>query len=386
MDLVSYDKLSDLDALDADWNRLRDKEPVFIPDFAQVREHLQNGAERFRFILARQDGATMALACFVYGNTRKRFTFAERKLFSLPVKEVFLFASCVLGQPDESVIAAIFDQVLSEPGFDLITTGEIAVESPLYNAVTRRRAGLAVRRVARKDSVRWLIRLPQSFDEYIGSLRSSTRKAVTRDYRIFEKAKPELRVIASAADIGRFLRDGEAISRLTYQWDIGERLVDTPEMHEYLSQLIERGQFRGYLAYVDGKPCVFGWGELNGSGIFAFHTPGYDPQFRKLSPGTAQLMWMIRDLIENTDCKVFDFGEGGDDRGYKSRFGNTSFASTRLHIVPWRRPYSLLILALDQSLNFVNNMLSALVGDSAFGRRVRRGLRRYRDAAEPTQT
>jgi hypothetical protein len=386
MDLVSYDKLSELDALDGDWDRLRDSEPVFIPDFAQVRERLQNSIDKFRFILARQDGATIAIACFVYGATRKRFSIAERKLFTLPIKEVALYASCVLGQPDEAVIDAIFDRIISESGFDLVNVGEIAVGSTLYNSVMRRRSGFAVRRATRKESIRWLIRLPKSFDEYLSSLRSSTRKAITRDYRIFEKAKPELHVISSADGIGKFLHDGEIISRRTYQWDIGERLCDDERTREYLSRLADRGHFRGYIAYVDGTPCAFGWGELNGSGVFAFHTPGFDPQFRKLSPGTALFMWMVRDLIENTNCKVFDFGEGGDDRGYKSRFGNTSFASARLQIIPWRRPYSLLILLLDQGLNSAKNLLSAVVGDSAFAQRLRRGLRKYRDAGESAPT
>ena len=116
MDLVSYDKLSELVALDGDWDRLRDSEPVFIPDFAQVRERLQNSSDKFRFILARQNGETIAIACFVYGAMRKRFSIAERKLFTLPIKEVALYASCVLGQPDEAVIDAIFDRIISESG------------------------------------------------------------------------------------------------------------------------------------------------------------------------------------------------------------------------------------------------------------------------------
>jgi hypothetical protein len=74
--------------------------------------------------------------------------------------------------------------------------------------------------------------------------------------------------------------------------------------------------------FVENKPCAFGWGELAYK-RFVFQQTGYDPDYRKLSPGTALMMRMIRDLIEHTDCEVFDFLWGGDE-GYKSRLGTVS--------------------------------------------------------------
>src|SRR5581483_12071504 len=107
----------------------------------------------------------------VYGNARKRYSIAERRLFDLPIKEVSLFASCVLGEPDVDVIRSFFERIVREADFDLINVGEIVIDGPLHRAIAGLGGGVVVTRAARKNSVRWLIRLPGSFDEYMASLR-----------------------------------------------------------------------------------------------------------------------------------------------------------------------------------------------------------------------
>ena len=112
------------------------------------------------------------------------------------------------------------------------------------------------------------------------------------------------------------------------------------------------------LLFIFGGPCAFAWGKLS-YGKFALQQTGYDPQYRKLSPDTALMIRMIRDLIENTNCKVFDFGGGGDD-GYKSRLGNFSVSCASVRVAKIYRPYSLLIILLDQALNLVTNLVGLI--------------------------
>jgi hypothetical protein len=380
MDIAAYDKLSDLDAIARRWDELSEEQLTFVPSFSDLQEQLRVTGRKFRLLVAARDLSIVSLACFIYRDGIKRFTIAERKLFDLPVKEVSLFGSCVIGLADESVIQKFFNVILKEGNFDLINVGEVVVGSPLYNAVTKLQAGAFVRRATRKKSVRWLIRMPTTFDDYMMSLRPTTRKAVIRDGRLFQKQNPEFHTIRHPAAVEKFLRDGESISRLTYQWNVGERLCNDEATRRRMIQLAERGQFRGYLVYVNGKPCAFAWGETNQHGVFSYHTPGFDPQYRKVSPGTATLMWVIRDLIENTNCKLFDFGMGGDDLGYKSRFGNVSLECVWLQVGLWHRPYSVLIALLDHALNGVKNLANAIVGRSEFWQRLRKSLRQYGDA------
>jgi hypothetical protein len=159
-------------------------------------------------------------------------------------------------------------------------------------------------------------------------------------------------------EVEYFLRDAEKISRLTYHWDFDGLHNDETTRNNFIT-LAKSGNLRCYITYIACKPCAFGWGELTYR-RFNFRQTGYDPDFQQLSPGTALIMRMIRDLIENTDCEVFDFLWGGRD-GYKSRFANASFPCASVQVGMLSRPYSLLIGALDVMLNLVKNLMALVI-------------------------
>jgi hypothetical protein len=89
------------------------------------------------------------------------------------------------------------------------------------------------------------------------------------------------------------------------------------------------------------------------------------------------MMWAIRDLIENTNCKLFDFGTGGSDHDYKSQFGNLSIDCTRLEIARWYRPYSALLISIQEALSFTKNATSLLLRNEALRRRLKNAIRQY---------
>jgi CelD/BcsL family acetyltransferase involved in cellulose biosynthesis len=95
-----------------------------------------------------------------------------------------------------------------------------------------------------------------------------------------------------------------------------------------------------------------------------------------MSPGTILMLWIIRDLIDNTDCEFFDFGMGNHE--YKQRYGNTCLNVSRIQLSRWRRPYSLLLVSLDRVLNLAKNFANAIIGgDSKLKQRLRKASRRY---------
>jgi hypothetical protein len=86
-------------------------------------------------------------------------------------------------------------------------------------------------------------------------------------------------------------------------------------------------------------------------------------------------MRMIRDLIENTNCWVFDFLWGGED-GYKARFGTISPSCAPMLVARVYKPYSLAIVALDQTLHLAKNVIGLIVEHGSFKNRLRSTLRR----------
>lgn len=377
MELSAYKTLSELGVLEDAWERLSKQEPIFVPSFSDLLERLGANGSRFLVLVAADNAQVISIACFVYGHGIKRYSIGERKLFDLPVKEIVLFGSCVLGQADEHVIDKLFKRAKEEWSFNLINVGEIAINSHLYKAVTTLHNGIAWR-VGRKNSIRWLIKLPQSFDDYVKSLGSATRKNDVRKLRKFEREVPfEFHMIRLPEEVERFLRDGESISRKTYQWNVGQRLYNDATTRQQFMRLAKEGRLRAYIIYINKTPSAFAWGELNHR-IYLSQNTGFDPEYRSSSPGAAIMMWVIRDLIENTDCEVFDFGIGGDDWGFKSRFGNTSINVAWVQLANFR-PYSLLLFGLDKIINAGKNLLGLIVKQRKLRERLRRIIRRYGD-------
>ena len=217
--------------------------------------------------------------------------------------------------------------------------------------------------------------MPRSFDEYFASLRKSVRAHIVRYCRRFERENPDFRVMQRPEEVEVFLRDAEKISRLAYQWKFGGGVHNDQNTRQELMRLAENGILRCYIVYLRGNPCAFGWGKLS-YGKFSFQSTGYDPQYRKLSPGTALMIRMIRDLIENTNCKVFDFRWGGED-GYKSRFGSFSVGCAWVRVAKIYRPYSLFIILLDQTLNLAKNLVGLIIERGPLRKQLRSARRRH---------
>ena len=379
MEIESYTDCSELNAIEDAWDRLSERELQFVPSFSELRHQLRASDRKFRICVATDNSQVIAIACFIYRRTIKRYEIATRKLFDLPVKEVSLFGSCVLGQPNEDVIRKFLWIIVEASGFDLINVGEVFIGSALHKAISDLHHGFVAWRIMRTKQLRWLIRLPGSFDDYLASLRATVKVRISRDCRRFEREAPEFRIMQRPEEVETFLRDAEKVSRLTYQWNLGYRVCNDESTRQQFMRLAKSETLRCYVAYLRGEPCAFGWGELSHR-TFGFQATGYDPQYRTLSPGTALIMRMIRDLIENTNCEVFDFLAGGET-GYKSRLGTLSLSCARMQVAQIYRPYSFALVALDQTINvtknFIINLGELILGHGALKQRLKSALRPY---------
>jgi hypothetical protein len=378
-EIIVHRDLDGLDEFAEDWNRLRRDQLLFFPRFEDLVPVLSEAPKDFRVLAIRDGGQITSLACFICVRAHKRYSIGERSLFRLPIRQASLFGSAVLGKVDTKILKYFLDVVRKELPFDLISFGEIPLDSPLYEALQKPGFGFVVTSPSRKTSLRWLIRLPETFEQYLTALSSKLRKSLRYQIRKLEdELKCELLIVHRADQIESFLKNGEAISRLTYQWNVGQRLCDDEPTRRLYHRLAKEGQLRAYLLYVSGRPAAFARGELV-DGTYNYETPGFDPQYAKLSVGIVLLAWVIRDLIENTSCKIFDFGQGGDEVGYKSRFGNAAVTCRVIELGRWTRPFSLALILLQEGLVVAKNLLSRVVGDGKLRLRLKKAFRRYGD-------
>jgi hypothetical protein len=371
------DSLSGLADVGSDWDRLRKLETRFFPDYLELCTRLRDVSRRFCVFSVQADEVVVSLACFVFRDGIKSFSVGERRLFGLPVKWCELVGANVLGQCSGDLLKSFMEALNRQTRFDILSLGEVVLGDGLEVATRSLGWKFRISRPARKDSLRWLTRLPESFDEYLGSMSTKSRGNLRREIRKLEsELKPTLVTVTRPDQVEDFLRDGERVSRLTYQWNIGQRLVDDEATRRTYKSHAQLGRLRTHIVYADGRPIAFSRGRIV-DGTFNYDTPGHDPAFAKYSPGTVLLAWVMRDLIENTKCRLFDFGTGGDDVGYKARFGNLSLPSRTIYVSRRMDLYSTLLTALDAGLTLVKNLGSKLLGQSSLRDRVKRAIRKY---------
>lgn len=311
-----------------------------------------------------------------FAPTRQRFAIGERQLFELTTNTATLYRASYLGNIAEQDWIAIFARLARTWRYDVLALGEAPFDSGLMRAVAR--VGWPLLGIGTRDreAIHWSIDLPDTFEAYLGKLRKSTRRSIRYEIkRIEREGATRVEVVTAPDQIDRYLVEGEAISRTTYQWGVGQRLENDAATRERYFRLAGEGRLRCYMLYFEGEPIAFARGEISGC-VYNYETPGYVTKYHRYSPGLVLLTYAIADLIENTRCQVFDFGSGGDMTGYKSRFGTINEPCRGLTIANGATGRGLAVWAISHGLSWLKSAARTVLGDGELKRRVKKVIRR----------
>lgn len=365
------------------WESAREQAHPDCVGFDTVLQAALQPAEGFVLLIDGPLEAPRTLFALRIERVSKRFKLGERLLGTLRITQAWLIGGHAAGPINASRLSRGLAAARRCHRFDLLALPEIPVDSGTYRALRSLGAGFAVSSPSRVDQIHWTIDLPTGFDDYLESLSSKTRQSVRYTLRkIAKELDTHIQACHAPDQVEAFLRAGEAISRQTYQWQVGQRLeYDKPTLERYLERA-RSGTLRAYLMHVDGQPVAFVRGFIEGD-RFHYETPGYLAAYSKWSIGTALLMHTIRELIEQGDCRVFDFGGGGDQQGYKSRFGNCSTTVRALDVAAWRSPRGLAFVWAQAALGSAKNLAQRIIGDSDLKRRLKARLRQATRPAAP---
>jgi len=368
-----------LESFRATWKELSRYSPAPPIDYESYSELVFEAREPdpMRLVIVREGNEVVTIAPFLLGKHAKQYTIGERRLFTLPVRYLHLTGECFVGKTDPLCVKEVFKALAKCKDFHLVGTNEIELHGALHNALEvglKESCWRLVRR-GHKNSIHWLIDLPESFDEFMSTLSNKARKNRLREIRIFEeRLDGKVTLVTGKEDVDWFLSVGEKISRSTYQWNIGQRLENNePTKKTYLAQAAA-GILRCHILHAGDTPCAFARGTIRNR-VYHYQTPGYDPEYAKYSPGTVLLIKVIQDLIENTDCRVVDFGQGGDMTGYKKIFGNRSFEALAVEIARKRRVYPAFLLGIQETLNLLKRSANSLLGEGRLKKAIKRRLR-----------
>ncbi|MBN2489470.1 MAG: GNAT family N-acetyltransferase [Planctomycetes bacterium] len=299
------------------------------------------------FFLEAADG-TVGYAPLRRQAWRLRFALGELTLGSRALDRLHLMGGALLGpasaaRDETPLLRALFDAVHAalqarqvvflegvpvDAALGRLLDGEDRHELPFH--VLRHGAPFA----------RHLIRLPASFEDYLGALGRRTREGFRRSHRKLVRAvdgRLVLRKVTRPEQVAAFVADATALSRRTYQFHLlGLGLRDPAALAHSLSVLAARGWTRSYLLELAGAPAAFMIG-YQYAGTYHYIDVGFDPAWQEHSVGTVMHLEVLRELIASEDRpRVFDFSTGTGV--HKERFGTEARQEANYLLVPrgWR--------------------------------------------------
>ena len=274
-------------------------------------------------VIVAKDGGVEASLAGRIEETRQRFQFGYFNSGGVRVRKLTFVTAGALGDMSPANARLLIEWVrtnLRGRGLDFAVLHNQPVDSAL--AVAAQGFVPGIRRAhGGREREHWRMSLPGHFEEFLARRKKKHRYWLNRLPRVLEKdfpGKVETKIFADPKAVEQFCRDAEAVALLTYQRKLGAGFSNVGETREYCHLLAARRALKGYVLYIDERPCAY-WLASTHRNILFLHSTGYDPEFRKYEVGTILFLSLIRDAC-GTGLQEVDFGLGTAD--YKERFGD----------------------------------------------------------------
>jgi CelD/BcsL family acetyltransferase involved in cellulose biosynthesis len=350
----AFTRAEELEALRGAWGELAHDGVQTDPDYFMWSLH-EARVVRPHVLAVTRGSETVAIAVARVMNAPLRCKLGYATVYTPVVRTISVVHDGVLGRVDPVVASAVVSELLASLDrgeADALLFRQLEVDSVVHHAL---RAGstFVTRQHAPHPDLRWQIDLPETMEEYHGSLSSNMRKSIRQTARRVEGEfgdRLTIRTFREVTDLDEFFADAEHVARRSYQRRIGVGFQGGRAARDRSAMLTRRGWFRGYVLYVDGAPVAFEQGEVY-RGRFHSLSAGYDPAYARFRVGAYLQLESIADLVSDPCVTLYDFGFG--DADYKHRLGHRSIVEADA-IVYARRPRPL----------WVNLARSALLGAS----------------------
>lgn len=226
----------------------------------------------------------------------------------------------LLGCADAEAAGRFLDTVahyLTKDGADCISVEDLDHDTPLWQAITERKADAAVLVAQpRPAQSHWRIRFPEAAGQYWKAISGKSRYKARLAAR---RLSHEVWRYNGAQDVDAFLTAAGQVSERSWQGKrLGQRLGPSERHRAHFQALARLGALRSYVLHHQDRPVafVFGW---QWNGRFEYEKIGYDPALADHAPGRVLLYRVLEDLIADRTPRELDFGCG--DAEYKRSFG-----------------------------------------------------------------
>lgn len=344
------------------------------PDFTLFLIRTRPQAERLHALAIRAAGEPKAL---LVGRVERMRVPIKLGGFRLPTPELKVLTVPYggwLGEINEERAALFVDALLrslSKREFDAVELHWASLSSNLMQAALARPAFLCRDRSIAVETHR-VLDLPAEGKGFLGSLSSNERYQQRKRERRLNENFSDVRVEAfsSLGDTGMLMQQAEAVAHKSYQRGIGVGFFMNDEVRSRLEFYADAGWLRGFILFLDHKPCAFWIGTLR-HGTFTSDYLAFDPAYAKHTPGMYLILQVIEALMKEAGAPARRIDFGGGDADYKMRLSNLSLDEARVFIFgPTLRPVGVNILRA--TLGRINPFLKKLLEEQGLLTKVKR--------------
>jgi len=222
---------------------------------------------------------------------------------------------------------------------------------------------------------RYYIGLRGSFEEYLGKFSAKSRSTLLRKVHKFEHPSSGsicFKQFRTPEEMAAFHVLARLISTKTYQ----ERLLHLglPADDEFLqtmANLAVRDSVRGYMLFQYNTPVAYLYCPIRDN-ILLHQYQGYDPDFRKLSPGTVLQYLTLESVFAEGKYRMFDFNAG--EGQYKEFFSTDYTVCAEIYYMR-RSCRNFVLLLLHSSFKYLSPIAGRVLDSLGLKARVKRFLR-----------
>jgi hypothetical protein len=215
---------------------------------------------------------------------------------------------------------------------DAAEFSQLNMQSPLYDWV-KREPNILCRDQFTPFQSHWYLPPVGGFDAFLRGLSNKRRKQLARRARMLARDFPgrvRFESVRNEHDVEDFARKADEISQKTYRHALGVGFVNNLETQEVLCAAARKSALRACVLYIGERPIAFTGGILSGKTLYGTFT-GYDPEFKRYSPGLQSLMRLLEESLEGRGGALrYDAGCG--DFSYKRALFNSSWRESPVWI------------------------------------------------------
>lgn len=289
---------------------------------------------RPHIVVLYRGGAPVAMLIGRIVNQRMELKIGYKTILKPKVKLLSFVTGGTLGNLSPGNCKAAVSEIvncLRQREADIVAFHNIRTHEPIYEAARRVPDFISRDRFVTPKG-HWMVRLRNSYPEFLQGLSSKERNNIRRySRRLVEAFGKDLaiRSLCNAADFDLIMKDTETVAAKTYHRGLGVGFIADDETRRLTKLALDRACYRSYILYINDHPRAFWNGFLYGKTFFT-GTTGVDPEYSKYRLGIFLLTSVFQDLCRGKVAAEVDFGLG--DAQYKQILGNRKWQDATIHI------------------------------------------------------